>query len=308
MTVIEFIPQYLEFKTKTCKRTSVAAYALIIREHILPTIGNYQLEDITNKEAELLKSECERKKLSRKTTSDVIIVFKNILRIARFLEVAETRDVSVIWGTKNEEKGHKIEAYNRGHVGKLVDYLISNPSFANLGLLLTIYSGMRIGEICALQWKNVNLNERVIYVRQTISRAYKLSDVIEKGGHTELLITTPKTSSSNREIPISPKIYKILKDFSRISKLEYFVCSGTSKPIEPRVYRNHYKRVLLELGLPYLKFHGLRHTFATQMLASKADVKTLSTILGHSDISTTLNTYVHPSLDDKMNAVKKLKF
>ena len=308
MTVKEFIPQYLEFKTKTCKRTSVAAYALIIREHILPIIGNYQLEDITNKEAELLKSECERKKLSRKTTGDVIIVFKNILRIARFLEVAETRDVSVIWGTRNEEQGHKIEAYNRSHVGKLVDYLISNPSFANLGLLLTIYSGMRIGEICALQWKNVNLNEKVIYVRQTISRAYDLSDVIEKGGHTELLITTPKTSSSNREIPISPKIYKILKDFSRICKPEYFVCSGTSKPIEPRTYRNHYKRVLGELGLPYLKFHGLRHTFATQMLASKADVKTLSTILGHSDISITLNTYVHPSLDDKMNAVKKLKF
>ena len=125
---------------------------------------------------------------------------------------------------------------------------------------------------------------------------------------TELMMSTPKTKSSQREIPIVPKLFKMMKDFAKISKPDYFVCSGTTTPLEPRTYRNYYMKKIEEIGLPRLKFHGLRHTFATQLIASKADVKTVSAILGHSDIATTLNTYVHPSRDDKKNALSKLRF
>ena len=101
---------------------------------------------------------------------------------------------------------------------------------------------------------------------------------------------------------------KMMKDFAKICRPDYFVCSGTTTPIEPRTYRSYYKKKIEEIGLPHLKFHGLRHTFATQLIASKADVKTVSAILGHSDITTTLNPYVHPSRDDKRNALSKLRF
>ena len=307
MKVKDFIPAYKEFKLRTCKRSSVSAYMLIIKNIILPIIGEYELEVVSSKEAESLKQACEDKGLSKKTIQDVIICLKNILRVANILEVAETKTISVLWGTGNNEVKKQVEAYNKDQVRKLVASLEETPSFKNLGLLITIYSGMRIGEVCALQWKDVDLEEKVIRVNKSIQRIYTEEDTMGKT-KTELLISTPKTKSSQREIPIVQSLLKMMKDFAKICRPDYFVCSGTTTPIEPRTYRSYYMKKIEEIGLPRLKFHGLRHTFATQLIASKADVKTVSAILGHSDITTTLNTYVHPSRDDKRNAISKLRF
>lgn len=307
MKVKDFIPAYKEFKLKTCKRSSVSAYMLTIKNIILPILGDYELEAVSSKDAELLKQVCENKGLSKKTIQDVIICLKNILKVASILEVAETKAISVLWGTGNNETKKQVEAYNKDQVRKLVVSLEENPSFKNLGLLITIYSGMRIGEVCALQWKDIDLEEKVIRVNKSIQRIYTEEDTMGKM-KTELLISTPKTKSSQREIPIVQPLFKLMKDFAKICRPDYFVCSGTTTPIEPRTYRSYYKKKIEEIGLPHLKFHGLRHTFATQLIASKADVKTVSAILGHSDITTTLNTYVHPSRDDKRNALSKLRF
>ena len=307
MKVKDFIPAYKEFKLKTCKRSSVSAYMLTIKNIILPILGDYELESVGSKEAESLKQDCEDKGLSKKTIQDVIICLKNILKVANILEVAETKTISVLWGTGNNEVKKQVEAYNKDQVRKLVASLEETPSFKNLGLLITIYSGMRIGEVCALQWKDIDLEERVIRVNKSIQRIYTEEDTMGKM-KTELLISTPKTKSSQREIPIVQPLFKMMKDFAKICRPDYFVCSGTTTPIEPRTYRSYYMKKIEEIGLPRLKFHGLRHTFATQLIASKADVKTVSAILGHSDITTTLNTYVHPSRDDKRNALSKLRF
>ena len=307
MKVKDFIPAYKEFKLKTCKRSSVSAYMLTIKNIILPILGEYELEAVSSKEAESLKQDCEDKGLSKKTIQDVIICLKNILKVANILEVAETKTISVLWGTGNNEVKKQVEAYNKDQVRKLVASLEETPSFKNLGLLITIYSGMRIGEVCALQWKDIDLEEKVIRVNKSIQRIYTEEDTMGKM-KTELLISTPKTKSSQREIPIVQPLFKMMKDFAKICRPDYFVCSGTTTPIEPRTYRSYYMKKIEEIGLPRLKFHGLRHTFATQLIASKADVKTVSAILGHSDITTTLNTYVHPSRDDKRNALSKLRF
>ena len=307
MKVKDFIPAYKEFKLKTCKMSSVSAYMLTVKNIILPILGEYELEAVSSKDAELLKQVCENKGLSKKTIQDVIICLKNILKVASILEVAETKAISVLWGTGNNENKKQVEAYNKDQVRKLVASLEETPSFKNLGLLITIYSGMRIGEVCALQWKDIDLEEKVIRVNKSIQRIYTEEDTTGKM-KTELLISTPKTKSSQREIPIVPKLFKMMKDFAKICRPDYFVCSGTTTPIEPRTYRNYYMKIIEEIGLPRLKFHGLRHTFATQLIASKADVKTVSAMLGHSDITTTLNTYVHPSQDDKRNALSKLRF
>lgn len=307
MTVREFYPQYKQHKLKTCKASTVAAYSLIARNYIMPLLGDIQLEAITNKEAEALKAKCEDKGLSRKSIGDILIVLKNILRIARYLEIADTKTISVLWGTENNESRRQLETYTKDQVRKLCDFLEGEPSFLNLGILVTIYSGMRIGEVCGLQWKNIDMDEKVIKVRQTIQRIY-LEDDITGETRTEVVISSPKTSSSQRDIPIAPKLVSLLKRYEKVCRLDYFLCSGSSKPVEPRTYRNYYLKVLEKCGLPKLKFHGLRHTFATQMLSQKAEVKVLSSILGHHNITTTLDIYVHPSQDDKRNALSKLKF
>lgn len=307
MKVKDFMPAYKEFKLKTCKISSVSTYMLTIKNIILPILGEYELEAVSSKEAELLKLDCENKGFSKKSIQDVIICLKNILKVANFLEVAETKTISVIWGTDNSAVKKQFETYNKEQIKNLVASLEETPSFKNLGLLLTIYSGMRIGEVCALQWKDVDFEEKVVRVNKTIQRIYREEEITGKM-KTELLISTPKTKSSQREIPIVPKLFKMMKDFAKICRPDYFICSGTTTPLEPRTYRNYYLKKIEEVGLPHLKFHGLRHTFATQLIASKADVKTVSAILGHSDITTTLNTYVHPSRDDKRNALSKLRF
>ena len=307
MKVKDFMPAYKEFKLKTCKISSVSTYMLTIKNIILPILGEYELEAVSSKEAELLKLDCENKGFSKKSIQDVIICLKNILKVANFLEVAETKTISVIWGTDNSAVKKQFEAYNKEQIKNLVASLEETPSFKNLGLLLTIYSGMRIGEVCALQWKDVDFEEKVVRVNKTIQRIYREEEITGKM-KTELLISTPKTKSSQREIPIVPKLFKMMKDFAKICRPDYFICSGTTTPLEPRTYRNYYLKKIEEVGLPHLKFHGLRHTFATQLIASKADVKTVSAILGHSNIATTLNTYVHPSRDDKRNALSKLRF
>lgn len=307
MKVKDFMPAYKEFKLKTCKISSVSTYMLTIKNIILPILGEYELEAVSSKEAELLKLDCENKGFSKKSIQDVIICLKNILKVANFLEVAETKTISVIWGTDNSAVKKQFEAYNKEQIKNLVASLEETPSFKNLGLLLTIYSGMRIGEVCALQWKDVDFEEKVVRVNKTIQRIYREEETTGKM-KTELLISTPKTKSSQREIPIVPKLFKMMKDFAKICRPDYFICSGTTTPLEPRTYRNYYLKKIEEVGLPHLKFHGLRHTFATQLIASKADVKTVSAILGHSNIATTLNTYVHPSRDDKRNALSKLRF
>ena len=163
---------------------------------------------------------------------------------------------------------------------------------------------MRIGEICALQYGDIDLERKVIKVSKTIERIYML----ESGGQmrsTKVIIGEPKTISSRREIPIMKDIYPLVKKFAAIARPDYYVCTCSENYVEPRTFRNYYRHFILDkVGLKHcIKFHGLRHTFASTLIENKVEVKTVSSILGHSDVSTTLNVYVHPSEDTKRNAI-----
>lgn len=184
-----------------------------------------------------------------------------------------------------------------------MDYLRENFTFRNLGIFICLSSGMRIGEICGLKWSDVDVLEGVIHIRHTLQRIY----IIEDGEkHTELLLDTPKTINSSRDIPMSSELLKIMKQFNKVVNPEYFVISNDANPIEPRTYRNYYKKLCKKLNLPELKFHGLRHSFATRCIESNSDYKTVSVILGHSNISTTLNLYVHPNKEQKKKCIDKM--
>ena len=136
-----------------------------------------------------------------------------------------------------------------------------------------------------------------------IQRVYVLD---EDKRYTELLIDTPKTKNSVRDIPMTQDLLRILKPLKKIVNDEFFVLTNDSKPTEPRTYRNYYKRLMKRLGIPELKFHGLRHSFATRCIEGKCDYKTVSVILGHSNISTTLNLYVHPNLEQKKKCINQM--
>lgn len=162
---------------------------------------------------------------------------------------------------------------------------------------------MRIGEICALKWEDIDTENGIISVKKTIQRVYMIEG---EERYTELILDSPKTKNSIRDIPMTRDLLKLLKPLKRIVNNNYFVLTNEAKPTEPRTYRNYYKQFMQEIGVPILKFHGLRHSFATRCIESKCDYKTVSVILGHSNISTTLNLYVHPNMEQKKRCIDQM--
>jgi integrase len=184
-----------------------------------------------------------------------------------------------------------------------MEYVQSHFTFMNLGIYICLCAGLRIGEVCALVWDDIDVESGVINVSKTIQRIY----VIEGGEkHTEVIIDTPKSKNSIREIPIARDFLKMIKPFKKVVNGSFYVLTNSDQPTEPRTYRNYYKRLMTQLNMPKVKFHGLRHSFATRCIESKCDYKTVSVLLGHSNISTTLNLYVHPNMEQKKKCVEQM--
>ncbi len=162
------------------------------------------------------------------------------------------------------------------------------------GIYIALYAGLRIGEICALSWDDIDFNSQIIHVRHTVSRVEQSNSDNSKS--SILIIDTPKTRTSIREIPISKSLLHILMHMKESSTSEY-VISTHSGFLSPRTFDYRYKCVLRRLGMPAVNFHTFRHTFATRCIEVGMDIKSLSKILGHANVSITLNTYVHPSMD-----------
>lgn len=295
----------MEFKKRQVKISTLSCYNLICINYILPEFGDYEVEDLTKRNIMPYLYKVLDNGLSKKYCIDMLIVLKMLVKFAGEELDADVHDMSwkAVFPSQNKTESKKLERYNSSDYKKIVDYLLDNPSPRNLGILLTVCSGMRIGEVCALQWKDINLTNKIIHVCKTIERIYLVDTDGSKKTFVE--IGPPKTSSSDRLIPILNNIFPIVKKFSEICKPDYYVCSCSEEFIEPRTFRNYYNKLIkqkLKLDNP-VKFHGLRHTFASTLIENNVDVKTVSTILGHSDISTTLNVYVHPSGEAKQKAV-----
>ena len=143
----------------------------------------------------------------------------------------------------------------------------------------------------------------LLHVNRTIERIYIVDS---DKPHTEIVINTPKTKNSLREIPLSKELVRIFKSLMKVVNKDYYVLTNNTKPTEPRTYRNYLNKLLKQLDIPRLKFHGLRHSFATRCIESHCDYKTVSVLLGHADISTTLNLYVHPNEEQKRSCIDKM--
>ena len=209
------------------------------------------------------------------------------------------------WSIKypTEQKSKELEVLSISHQKRLMQYVTDNFTFRNLGIYICLSTGMRIGEVCALKWSDIDIGTETIHVNRTIERIYIIEGDERR---TELVIGSPKTKNSIREIPISKELMKLIRPLKKLMNDDYFVITNEAKPTEPRTYRNYYKQLLKQLGIPDLKFHGLRHSFATRCIESKCDYKTVSVILGHANISTTLNLYVHPNMEQKKKCINQM--
>ena len=298
-TINQITEEWKEEKKKYVKKSTYAAYQLLIQNHIKPYFGDlYEVNEEKVQEFVFDKLDAG---LSEKTIRDIIIVLKMILKFGIKNGYLEYIQIDAKFPSKQEKKD--LDVLSKADQKKFMEHLRNNFTFKNLGIFICLSTGMRIGEICGLRWCDVDTVEGVIKVRHTLQRIY----IIEgETRHTELLLDTPKTANSVRDIPMSSELLKMLKSLNKVVNENYYVISNDIKPIEPRTYRNYYKKLCKQLDIPELKFHGLRHSFATRCIESKADYKTVSVLLGHSNISTTLNLYVHPNKEQKKKTIDKM--
>lgn len=299
MTIKEIVELWREDKRQYVKKSTLSAYTLLIQNHLLPVFGDMDyIEEAAVQDFVFRKLDDG---LSQKSIKDILIVLKMILKYGVKNKVIEYSQIDIKFPTERER--HDIEVLSRSNHKKIIIHIQDHFTFRNLGIYICLSAGMRIGEICALRWRDIDTDSGVINVRQTIQRIYLIE---ESGRRTELMLDTPKTKNSIRDIPMTKDLIKLLKPLKRVVNESYFVLTNDNKPTEPRTYRNYYKQFMRELDMPDLKFHGLRHSFATRCIESRCDYKTVSVLLGHSNISTTLNLYVHPNMEQKKRCIDQM--
>lgn len=300
MKIIDIVKEWKEYKRHFVKASTFSAYGLLIQNHIIPHFG--EKEAFT--EAEIQKFVLTKISggLSHKTVKDIVIVIKMLTKFGHKNGWLGPCMFDIQYPTVHSKT--KMEVLTREHHKKIMMYVQNNFTFRNLGVLICLSTGMRIGEVCGLRWEDVDTDNGIISIRRTIQRIYKVSE--EGKNHTEVIIDTPKTSNSIREIPMTKELQKIFKSFCKIVNPAYYVLTNEADCTEPRTYRCYYKNLMAKLEIPCIKFHGLRHSFATRCIEGKADYKTVSVLLGHSNINTTLNLYVHPTSDQKKKVIQDI--
>ena len=298
-TFSEVAAQWKADKKQYVKKSTYAAYCLLIQSHLIPELG--ERTDIREEDVQGLVNRKLAVGLSQKTVRDVLVVLKMILRYGAKHGLQEPHQIDIVFPTDRERQD--VEVLTITNQRQLMTYVKEHFTFLNLGIFICLNAGLRIGEVCALQWDDIDVAAGVIRVSKTIQRIY-LVDGEEK--YTELIIDKPKTKNSIREIPMTRDLLALVRPLKKIVRGDFYVLTNAAEPTEPRTYRTYFNKLQHHLGLPKMRFHGLRHSFATRCIESKCDYKTVSVLLGHSNISTTLNLYVHPNMDQKKKCIDSM--
>ena len=290
MTVRELCTEWLYVTHNRIKESTAANYRMKLEKHIIPAFGDMKIALLAAKDIYAFIESKLKSGLSARYVTDIIVLLKSIYRYAcREYAVRNVLDGIVLPKKKRQEQ----RILSHGQQKTLSSYLNSNRNPTTIGIAISLYTGMRIGELCALQWQDIDIDNRTLTVRKTIQRI----QCFDGKTKTKLVITEPKSANSFRTIPLPDHLITMIKQF--VGKPSDYVLSGKCRPVEPRTMQNRFKRVLNNANLPSINYHALRHSFSTSALELGFDIKTLSEILGHSSVEVTLNRYVHSSMDRK---------
>ncbi len=295
VTVGELIREWLNAVKLKVKPSTFACYDMKVSKHILPEFGGVVYEKLTTGAIhDFIHGKIESG-LSSKYVGDIVIVFKSMARyIAKVHGYANPLENVIM--PKKEETAKRL--LTKPEQERLCKYVMANPDSTNIGVMLSYYAGLRIGEVCGLKWCDIDLNKGILKVERTVQRVYE-------NGATRVMTGTPKSKSSVRSIPLPEFVTRVLKQFK--TNGSDYVLSGADKPVEPRTLQYRFKALLQKINLPSVNYHSLRHMFATNCIELGFDVKTLSEILGHSTAEITLNRYVHSSMERKAACMNLLK-
>lgn len=290
------------------KESTYVKYRGILDTYVIPKLGanitgKINMQIMEQYFASLLEhGKSDGTGLSAKSVSDIKSVIKMVLIFAMQEEKVCCCNIDHIL-IKQERK--QVRVLTKEEQANLENYLLSDISYIHMGIYLSLYTGIRLGELCALRWEQVDFSAKMIAVKKTMLRLKDYSSDSQK--KTKIVETLPKSPSAVRTIPISDFLLQVLHKKSGMEKQAYILTGCRDKYVEPRLMEYHFKKIMKKLGIENVNFHCLRHTFATRCVEAGFDVKTLSVILGHSSIQITMNRYVHPTIDMKRENMKKLE-
>jgi len=298
------------------KASTQLKYHNMFDNHILPAFGNMDIKEIDEVNVNSFLSEKlangalshlpnTSAPLSSSYVRTMGILISSVLTYAA---IKDYRNILKAPISKPSEDRKSVSVVGKSDLAKINQLLQIDVSCTAVGIAIALDAGLRIGEVCALRWDDIDLEAKLIHVKHTVVRIkndtsdYKING---KSPKTRLIIDVPKTKSSLRDIPINSRLYDILKKAKETSISKYVV-SDKESFMSPRTFEYRYHKLLQKHSITDTNFHTLRHTFSTRCVEVEVDIKSLSEILGHSSVSTTLDIYVHPSMELKRCQIEKL--
>ena len=294
-----------KFKTK---ESTYSRYLHLVNAHIRPYLGEYPLICVSTQIVEAyISKQLENGRLDKsgglspKTTTDILTIIKSTIEYARYKDYTVNCNLGKLTIKKQDKE---MRVFTQEEQNALIRVLVAEMDIYKFGVLLSLYTGIRVGELCALQWEDLCLTQSTLKVRKTMQRIQDPN--IGAKTKTKIIITEPKSKCSVRDIPLPSFMIEYAKCFEAQPKA-YVLSGEKNRYVEPRTMQNRFKAYVDESGITTANFHALRHTFATRCVEIGFELKSLSEILGHANVNITLNRYVHSSFILKQANMNKLE-
>lgn len=304
MTFAELSEQWLLSVSHGIKESTLAHYQYTLNRYLLPVFGKCSLKALNAQQLELgilrviSPADGSHMPLGASSSRECLTMLRRICKYAAHLRLMRSVEIIVKLPQMEQNDTKPLSVQEQA---SLQTFVLQNPTARKVGLLLQMQMGLRIGEVCGLQWGDFDFKAGTLTIRRTVSRIYC------HVGKTKLVVQTPKTKSSGREIPIPRELVAILRTLrGRACSNTWFLSGNTEKPVEPRCYRKSIRGYLRRASVRRVHPHALRHTFATTCLQTGCDIKTLSEILGHTDANITLKRYVHSDMKRKRSEMERI--
>jgi integrase len=304
-----YCDEWLVLNRSRVKKSTYVKYFNMVSNHIKPELGGFLPCQLNTVEVEAFGTRLlsvgslySQKGLSPKTVRDILTVLNSILKYIKKQPNSGLPDIEIVYP---REPKKEMRILSKDEQYRFIEYLTEDMDYCKFGVLLALLTGMRIGEICALRWRNISVAEQMVKIEDTMQRLQTLEPFADN--KTAVLISDPKSETSKRLIPLTGQAVRLCQKMKPSNSAAFVLTGISGEYMEPRNLQYRLKKYMDECGISGATFHTLRHTFATRCVEADFELKSLSEILGHASVQITLDRYVHSSLELKRENMRKLE-